>query len=117
MNSFPLYDSLVKDIPEKDLSVKQKEEFMDKIKSIDDNGRDLIYALIQFYNITNNDEKSEGKLPYGGIREDVKKGKTNLTWNFTDLPQNLRHILYKFICLHIQSKKEEQVRPEFSSVT
>lgn len=113
MSNFPLYDNLIKDIPKKDLTIKQKEEFITKIKDIDNKGRDLIFALIQFYQIENrdNDENSED-LPYNGIREDDEKGLENLTWSFTDLPVKLRYILYKFIIIHMQSMKEEQARNE-----
>lgn len=108
--SFPLYDSLARDIPKKDLTVKQKEEFIEKFANIDENGRDLIYALIQFYNIENNDEELSEELPYSGIREKVKKGLENVTWNLIDLPQKLRHILYKFIQMHTQTMEEELAR-------
>lgn len=109
MNSFPLYDSLNKDIPKKDLLVKQKEEFMTNIKDVDSGGRDLIYALIQFYFIVNEGNCVE-ELPYKGTREEVGNGKENLTWTFTDFPIKLRHILYKFALMHIQNMEEENAR-------
>ena len=56
MSTFPLYDNLIKDVQKKDLTIKQKDEFVDKIKVIDNNGRDLVYALIQFYRIENKQE-------------------------------------------------------------
>jgi hypothetical protein len=55
MNKFPLYDSLNKKIPSGDLSPKKKKEFISNIKIIDEAGRDLIYALIQFYYLQNED--------------------------------------------------------------
>jgi len=109
MSSFPLYDSLIKDIPKKDLLVKQKVEFMTKIKEVDDGGRDLVYALIQFYFIENEGNCSEN-LPYKGKREEVKKGKENLTWTFTDFPIKLRQILFKFVRMHVHNMEEEQAR-------
>lgn len=42
MNNFPLYNNLSKDIPKKDLSVKEKQEFMTKVENIDDIGKDLL---------------------------------------------------------------------------
>lgn len=110
MTVFPLFDSLNKDIPKKDLSVKEKEEFIDKIQDIDDSGRDLIYALIQFYHNENEKEKYSEKLPYKGIRDSISKGKEDMTWCFTDFPVQLRHILYKFIKIHVQSMEEEKER-------
>lgn len=109
MSSFPLYDSLIKDIPKKDLSVKQKEEFINKIKEIDDTGRDLVYALIQFYFIENKG-KCTDNLPYKGKKVKVKNGKENITWTFTDFPIKLRQILYKFVLMNIHNMDEEQAR-------
>ena len=118
MSSFPLYDSLSKDLPEKDLTAKQKQEFIDNIQSIDENGRDLIYTLVQFYYIENDqyfDEKEhdENELPYNGVRKHVGRGKQNLTWVLTDFPVKLRHMLYKFIVLHFKNMQEEIVRQVF----
>lgn len=110
MSNFPLYDSLNKDFPKKDLTVKEKEEFLNKIENIDDTGRDLVYTLIQVYRSQNEKDISLDVLPYKGIREEISKGKENVTWNFTDFPIKLRHILYKFIQMHTQSMEEDTVR-------
>ena len=110
MSNFPLYDNLVKDIPKKDITVQQKEEFISKAQVIDSKGRDLIFALIQFYRIENGDDQLSEDLPYKGVREQNEKGLENLTWSFTDFPIKLRHILYKFILIHVQSMEEEQAR-------
>jgi hypothetical protein len=112
MSNFPLYDNLVKNIPKKDLTIKQKEEFISKIQNIDDTGRDLVFALIQFYYIKNDNDKFIRSLPYKGISEEVSKNTENLTWSFTDFPISLRHILYKFILIHLQSMEEERKRIE-----
>lgn len=107
MTSFPLYDRLVKDENfKKDLTVEQKEEFMQKIENIDDNGRNLVYALIQFHNIINKDENITLGVPYLGNIETVDKNKQNISWIFTELPIKLRHILYKFITIHMETLKE-----------
>lgn len=104
---------LNKEYPKKDLTVKQKEEFVTKIEKIDDTGRDLVYSLIQFYRIENEHEKLSDILPYKGIREVTsKKGKENLSWCFTDFPIKLRHILHTFIKMHVQSMEEEQSRQD-----
>ena len=112
MSNFPLYDNLVRDIPKKDLTVKQKEEFVSKIQNIDNKGRDLVFALIQFYRVENEAEDLTEDLPYKGVREEVKKGSGDLTWSFTDFPIKLRHILYKFIIMHVQSMEEDLARQE-----
>ena len=110
MSNFPLFDSLNKEIPKKDLTIKEKEEFVSKIQDIDATGRDLIYALIQFYHMGNGKEKLSDELPYKGKRFSLCKGKEDLSWSFTDFPIPLRHILYKFIKIHTQSMEEEEER-------
>jgi len=110
--SFPLYDSLTRDLPKKDLSVAKKEEFIEKVKKIDQNGRELVYALIQFFNIKNCEEERSDDLPYGGSREEASKVKDNLSWSLTDFPIKLRHILYKFVNMHIQNMEEQSKRPK-----
>ena len=113
MSLFPLYDILNKEYPEKDLSIKQKEEFVSKIEKIDDTGKDLVYSLIQFYRIENENEKLSETLPYKGIRETTsEKGKEDLSWCFTDFPIKLRHILHTFIKMHVQSMEEEKLRQD-----
>jgi hypothetical protein len=106
--SFPLFDSLNKDLPKKDLSINEKEEFINKIQDIDTTGRDLVYALIQFYSISEEKIQNSDELPYKGIKEEMTKGIQDLTWTFTDFPIKLRHILYKFIKIHTQSVEEDQ---------
>ena len=82
MSGFPLYDNLIKDLPKKDLSAKQKTEFVENIKLIDDSGKELLYALVQFYYIN-----SEPKLtiPY---RSKVSKKKPLLVL-----------LIYRGVCL------------------
>ena len=110
MSNFPLFINLNKDIPKKDLTIKEKEEFISKIQDIDTSGRDLIYALIQIYYMGNGKEKLLDELPYKGKRYSVCKGKEDLTGSVTDFPIPLRHILYKFIKIHTQSMEEEEER-------
>lgn len=107
MSNFPLYDSLNKKIPSGDLSSKKKKEFIANIKIIDETGRDLIYALIQFYYLQNEDTFED--IPYKGVRKNVVKGKGNLTWNLANFPLKLRHILYKFVLIHIKKMEEERI--------
>ena len=53
MSGFPLYDSLNKKTYKKDLTGKQKEEFIRNLANADNNGKELIYALVQFYFLHN----------------------------------------------------------------
>ena len=106
MISFPLYDNLISKVPKKDLTAKQKEEFINNFKIIDMNGQELIYLLIYIYHSQN--EKSTNSLPYNGIKENTDKNSIcNVTWNFNNFPPKLRQLVHHFIELHIKTIKED----------
>lgn len=107
MSNFPLYDNLSLDISNRDLNLKQKNEFMQKIKNIDDNGAELVYALIKVYQMENATDDSTFILPYNG-----KYVKNDMKFDFNQLPTQLKQILYKFIVLHTESMKEETIITE-----
>ena len=102
MSNLPLYEILFKETLNEDLTNKQKDEFMRLIKNIDQNGFEIVYALIRIFQLENNDDKSTFKIPYGG-----KFIKDDLNFNLNDLPLQLKQILYKFLLLHIKTMKEE----------
>ena len=52
--------------------------------------------------LENTEDKSTFKIPYGG-----KYIKTDLKFDFNDLPNELKHILYKFIKIHTSTMEEE----------
>ena len=49
MDCFPLYDTLNSNLPKKDLSVKQKEEFIRKISDADAKAQEILFALICYH--------------------------------------------------------------------
>ena len=52
-NALGEINKLNKDLPKKDLSLKQKKDFIHKTESIDTQGAELVYALIRAYQILN----------------------------------------------------------------
>ena len=102
MSNLPLYEILFKETLNEDLTNKQKDEFMRLIKNIDQNGFEIVYALIRIFQLENNDDKSTFKLPYGG-----KFDKNDMKFDFNELPNELKHILFKFIQIHSKTMKEE----------
>jgi hypothetical protein len=104
--SFPLYDSLTKSIPKKDLSIKQKKDFITDIKIFDQDGIELIYVLTRVYQLQNNNylDNSNFNLPYGGkfIKDDIQ-------FDLDDFPIPLKRILYKFVSKHKKKMKEEKL--------
>ena len=110
-SGFPLYDNLISQISKKDLTVKQKEEFIKNIKILDINGKELIYSLIYIY-FSQNVNVDNKIIPYNGTNEQTndKKSLSNITWNFMDFPVKLRQLLYNFMNLHIKTIQEDGTR-------
>ena len=111
MSGFPLYDNLIKRTVKKDLTVKQKQQFIKDVKRVDDQGKELIYALIIFYYQQNEASTQGDQLPYRGVSESRNKGRQDLSWIFTDFPIKLRHLLYQFVNMNIKTIEEESSRP------
>jgi hypothetical protein len=107
MSNFPLYDDLLKKSTNDELKSKQKDEFMKIVKNIDSNGSELIYALIRTYQLENSEDKSTFKLPYGGkfVKDDIK-------FDFNELPNELKNILYQFVLIHLKTSEEEGIIQE-----
>jgi hypothetical protein len=103
MSKFPLYDSLSKDLIDKDLTLSQKRVFIKRITKIDNNGYDLVYALIRMYQVENNEENTSFTLPYNGIFVD-----TDINFDLDKFPIDLKQILFKFLGVHIGKMKEER---------
>lgn len=105
MTDYPFYDVLLKDLKEKDLTHKQKITLISKIDKLDNNGMELIYAIIKVHYLRNNDTSSF-KLPYDGIYVNNESVKFDLE----KLPYLLKQIINKFVKLHMQKIKEDKKR-------
>ena len=66
MSGFPLYDNLIKDLPKKDLPVKEKENFIKSISKINNEGCELIYVLIMVF-AQQHKHENINIIPYNGI--------------------------------------------------
>ncbi len=111
MSNFPLYDRLIRDIPNKNLTVKQHHEFLEKIPDINTHGRELLYVLIQCYN-KDNGGGDASSTPYGGEVKRCGRNNVSVTWDLASFPHNLRQILYKFVVMHTEEMQEEMMRSE-----
>lgn len=104
MSNFPIYDNLYKECKNKDLSVKQKNDFISKISTIDTEGSELIYALIRFYEL-NHDNLQTYKLPYSG-----KYLNSDMVFDLDEFPFKLKQIIFKFLNIHLQKMDEDKLR-------
>jgi hypothetical protein len=103
MSKFPLYDSLSRDLPKNDLTLPQKRVFIKRIAIIDNNGHDLVYGLIRMYQVEHNEENTSFTLPYNGTFID-----SHINFDLDKFPMDLKHILFKFLGVHIEKMKEER---------
>jgi hypothetical protein len=106
MSKFPLYDNLSKDIPEDDLTLAQKRNFVKRVDKSDQEGHNLIYALIKMYNIEEKDDDDTNTsftLPYNGLYVE-----RDILFDIDNFPIPLKHILYRFSTAHVVKMKEEE---------
>lgn len=95
MNSpFPLYNQLIKKVSsDKCLTDDDKLFFIDKVKQLQYNDHELIFALIRTYQVFK-DGSTNAILPYGS-----KYQKNGIKFDFDKFPLELQNILFEFICL------------------
>jgi len=94
MNTFPLYETLLKETVNKDLTNKQKDVLLERIQTLDLSGKELTYALIKSYF-----ERCEKKDAIGYLFDceiNTVDGLSDFTWDFVKLPPRLKQILFKF---------------------
>ena len=92
--NFPLYtiinDKLTEDL--KPLTKGEKEKMISKIKQLDDNQHEHIYALIKVHHLEN---ENEFKLPYG-----MKNLKLGIRVDIDTIPIKLQYIIKEFLVMN-----------------
>jgi hypothetical protein len=106
MSEFPLYNSLKKGLPKKDLTVKQKEDFLSKVDIINTTGKELIYILICTHHNASSPDSQEEMYPYGSDQTSSNEAE----FDFAKFPLDLRQMLYKFVLMHVKNMEEEKIR-------
>jgi len=102
MSNFPLYDTLKNKIKgQKKLTVSEKKKFLEAIPNLDSDGQELVYVLIKCHYIENN--KGEYTFPYNPT---ISNGV--FTFDFSNFPNELQQILYKFVLLHLKKLEEDK---------
>jgi hypothetical protein len=89
--NFPLYHSINLD-DFKELTVDEKDKFIDSFKDMSEDKHKIIYALVRAYHLDHDNNLQE--IPYGG-----KNLKSGLKFDFDNLPSKLQFMLYTFSCL------------------
>jgi hypothetical protein len=107
MSGFPLYDNLIQGLPKKDLTVAEKESFIANISKVDDDCRNLVYALIKVYHNENKDSSTDD-VPYKGQKQEKEKNIYKFSWVYTNFPIKLRRLLHKFLSIHLENNEHKR---------
>jgi|688.fasta_scaffold205021_2 hypothetical protein len=100
--SFPLYDTVVSGISvESEVSVDLG-KLIKNIHSLDQDGKNKVYALIRYYTIQTVSQEESG-IPFGGCFID-----NELVFDLKQFPTKLQHILMEFTRMHIKHMKYAQ---------
>jgi len=105
MSSFPLFDMILSEIDQNDnqLTFMDKETLCERVKKFDEEGYELMYALIKCYAVKYTDDFSSP--PFA-----AKKCKGGYKFDMTNLPDRLIIILYHFVDKHDKKLQEELLR-------
>jgi len=102
--TFPLYDNLSSNIPETDLTAKEKEGVIKQIKKFDADIHNRIYALIRCHQLQNSRDISF--IPYDGkVIRSTNSVTNNVSFDLEKLPISLKHIIHRFCNIESKSKK------------
>lgn len=99
---FPLFAHLKNELPEdtEALPISKRTELVEKIKELNDQGCSLVYALIRYYQIYEQNTDAVD-MPFG-----MKKVKSGCRFCVEELPPLLQNLIYRFVDLHLQTQKE-----------
>jgi hypothetical protein len=107
MASFPLFNMILLDTEiSKDevFDNKKHEELVEKIEKMDNEGNEIILALIRNYQLET-DQGIYEELPY-----DCKSNKSGYKFTVNKLPNRLILMISHFVDLHLKKQIEENQR-------
>jgi calcineurin-like phosphoesterase family protein len=97
------------------MSSAMKEEVINMIQNLDQKGVDLLYIIIMIFAKRNQTRTIQEALENNKVifkgKKDVNDDMTcNFKWNFNDFPTKLKHIINKFLIMHLATMVEEKDR-------
>jgi hypothetical protein len=110
MSQFPLYTTLLGNLPEKDLTVLQKKDLLKKIALMDTDAHELVYALAKCFYMENN-KGDPLSIPYKG-----QLSKDKIEFDLLEMPNKLRQLLYKFVNVHKKKLIEDEQIKEIQNI-
>lgn len=106
--TFPLYNDLVRDIKSKELTSKERNEFLTMIEKLDENGKELFYVLV-FYYFSQSKQDNLFIFPYEGTYIKHQPECVDVSWDLNKFPPKLKQILYKFLMKHMAKLAEDEL--------
>jgi hypothetical protein len=100
-STFPLYDTLIQKAAQSDVEI-DKSKLVKWIHSLDQDGKNKVYALIRYYELNHAHPASE-ILPFGGHFVNHE-----LTFDLNQFPVELQVILVEFTKLHLKHMRDSQ---------
>lgn len=96
---FPLYLHLKNEISREDdtLTIQEKDDLIEQIKMLDEQGCSLVYALIRYFQIYE-DKTDATQTPYG-----MKKIRLGYKFCLEEMPPLLVQLIKRFVGLHLES--------------
>jgi hypothetical protein len=114
-NMFPLFTTIYQatvDRHEKELKKEERIKLCQSIDTVDQEGNDLIFAIIQqYYQEIDMDKAKHNRNGYAYSPKNYKRG---LKYDMSSLPLGLLHMINYFIDLHIKKINEDEKRDEES---
>lgn len=104
--SYPLYDVLIKDIKDTELTTSEKLKLISIIPTLDQKEHDTIFTLIRIHGLKNNYSKNIFDIPYDG--QNLNKNNTcqSIKFNVDKLPHIVGQIVFKFLTIHTEKMRE-----------
>ena len=100
--SFPLYDILVKDSPNVDLTIEEKKYIVSTIPLLNDEAHKNIFTIIRLHGLKNSSSKVFD-IPYSG-----QKINNDIRFTISKLPNIVKQMIYRFVCIHVKTKEEDE---------
>ena len=106
LHNFTLYNVLVNEVEDNEMSAEEKINLSKLIKKIDIEGCEFVYAIIRCYQIEHDivDQHVSTTLPYEG-----KITKTCIKWDMEKFPNTLLRMIELFLKKHVLKMNEEKV--------
>jgi hypothetical protein len=103
---FPLFDTLYQETEavQTPLNYEEKMKMCEDIKELDQEGYDLLYAIIRNFYLVKENGRFDS-IPYS-----PKINKTGYKFDTTFFPPRLIIMIRYFVALHLEKLKEEQQR-------